>query len=472
MDARVSRPPGLPRSEPTPSFWQDPPSALAHHRTTAELPGTADVVIIGGGITGTSIAYHLLAGPPTDAPLPAVVLLEARTACSGATGRNGGHTKTASYGSFLRNAETLGTAEAVCIVRYEYAVMRAVHDFARAHGIACDSWQGDTVDVIYNADEWARAQKAFTAMHEALEPDEPAGRHAFWNAKEAEEKFFAPGACGAITYEAGSISGYKFATGALELAVEEGLNLQTETPALSLRREGDAWAIETPRGVIRARQVVLATNGFTAHLLPRLQGVIVPLRGHMSAQRPGSGLPAGGLGRTYTFLDRHGYEYMIQRPPGTEAAGRIMIGGCTTKLPDGGVREFGTTDDTTYDMAVVRLLEQCTKEYFGACWGEDDPRGRLSHYWTGIMGFSGDGFPLVGPVPGETDLFVAAAFNGQGMVLCWLAGQALAHTLHGRRDEARSLLPSAFQITEDRMKLKFKGWLDSDDPKASASKEP
>ncbi|CAN8100541.1 unnamed protein product [Discula destructiva] len=60
MDERVQIPVTLPRASPTTSYWQDPPDAIADHRSTAHLPGKADVVIIDGGITGAAIAWNLL----------------------------------------------------------------------------------------------------------------------------------------------------------------------------------------------------------------------------------------------------------------------------------------------------------------------------------------------------------------------------------------------------------------------------
>jgi hypothetical protein len=96
MDERARLPVSLPRSGPTISYWQDPPDRIADHRTTEHLPATADVVIIGSGITGAAVAWNLLkhvAVPTSDGvggnAGPNIVMLEARQACSGATGRNG-----------------------------------------------------------------------------------------------------------------------------------------------------------------------------------------------------------------------------------------------------------------------------------------------------------------------------------------------------------------------------------------------
>lgn len=76
----------LPNPTSTASFWHAQPSKLLlGHRTTEHLPTKADVVIIGSGITGAFAAHHLsndARGKGLD-----VVMLEAREACWGATGR-------------------------------------------------------------------------------------------------------------------------------------------------------------------------------------------------------------------------------------------------------------------------------------------------------------------------------------------------------------------------------------------------
>ena len=74
----------LPTDCPTQSFWHTQPSAVLFGRRS-ELPATADVVIVGSGITGTFAAWHL----KSDSKYAnrKVVMLEAREACWGATGR-------------------------------------------------------------------------------------------------------------------------------------------------------------------------------------------------------------------------------------------------------------------------------------------------------------------------------------------------------------------------------------------------
>jgi hypothetical protein len=87
MDDRIAIPVTLPHPSPTTSYWQDPPDAfLADYLSAANAPEIVDTVVIGSGITGASIAHGILLRGSTAGK---VVMLEARQACSGATGRNG-----------------------------------------------------------------------------------------------------------------------------------------------------------------------------------------------------------------------------------------------------------------------------------------------------------------------------------------------------------------------------------------------
>jgi hypothetical protein len=88
---------GLPTPQPTAAFWHREPSAtLLGHRTTSDLPPRADVVVVGSGIAGAFAAWYLLGDGRGGGALGeeargmSVVMLEAREACWGATGRVGG----------------------------------------------------------------------------------------------------------------------------------------------------------------------------------------------------------------------------------------------------------------------------------------------------------------------------------------------------------------------------------------------
>ncbi|KAK3303210.1 FAD dependent oxidoreductase [Chaetomium strumarium] len=482
MDERAKIPVSLPSANPTVSYWQEPPDTIADHRSTPDLPASVDTVIIGSGITGAAVAWNLLSQTQSTNP-GGIVMLEARQACSGATGRNGGHTKSASYRTFAHHASTLGLAAAKQIARLELANIQAVHAFAREHSIDCDLTPCQTVDVIYDRAQWDEAVASVRAMRDAFPHGEPEGQYELFSPEDVKERFHVHDGAyqgreervqGGVGYFAGSLSAYKFGLGVLKLCLERGLNLQTGTPVTGLEkkkkkkkageREGMCWwEVKTPRGPINAKRVVLAANGYTAAVWPRFQGVVVPLRGQVTAQRPGSKMPRRGcLPTTYSFIYKKGYEYMVPRPEGSRFAGDIVIGGGLVRAPDDGLLEFGTTDDGAVNEGISQYLRETTPRYFGPDWGDDDPEGRVRSEWTGVMGFSPDGFPLVGNVPGEDGLWASCSFQGHGMVLCWMCAKALVEMMEdGDSEQLRDWFPDVFRITEERLSQSFQGRLDA-----------
>lgn len=375
----------------------------------------------------------------------------------------GGHTKAASYRSFLDNTSALGLSEAIKIAKLEYENIKSVHAFVRMFKIDCDLYSGDTVDIIYDQAQWDTALKAVQAMRDAM-PEEldTVARYRFWSAAEARYVFHCKGEeiIGAISYEAGSLSAYKFVIGVLKLCLKSGLGLFTNTPVMKLTQGQDkTWEVLTAKGIIKARNVVLATNGYTGFLHEKFRGSIVPLRGQITAQRPGLNMPAEGLQTTYSFIYSGGYEYMIPQRPGTKYTGDIIIGGGLVKAPNEGLSEYGTTDDTSINEYISTYLRTTTPRYFGSSWGEDHPDGRIRSEWTGIMGYSPDGFPFVGEMPGEKGLWVAAGFQGHGMVLCYMCVRALGSLMGGEDQHLWKWFPRAWLVTEERLRMTFKGRL-------------
>ena len=187
----------------------------------------------------------------------------------------------------------------------------------------------------------------------------------------------------------------------------------------------------------------------------------------MTAQRPGSRLPKTGLKTTYSFIYDEGYEYMVPQPQGSSFARDIAIGGGLTKGADDGLYEFGTTDDSTTDPVIVSYLQESASRYFDTHWGHDHPDGRMRKVWTGIMGYSADGFPFIGRLPDEKGLYIAASFQGGGMVLSFLAAKALAKIITEEDRKLEGLdtaFPRTFLVTKRRLGPTFGGRLDTKVP--------
>jgi glycine/D-amino acid oxidase-like deaminating enzyme len=128
----------LPISGSTKSFWRGEPHELDNHRTTEALPSEVDIVIVGAGYSGASIAHHLLEQSKGRSKPISIAILEAREACSGATGRNGGHLKPDPY---LRAAEALklhGKEAAEEVAAFETRQVSEIKKLVEMHNIDCD----------------------------------------------------------------------------------------------------------------------------------------------------------------------------------------------------------------------------------------------------------------------------------------------------------------------------------------------
>ncbi|TKA22779.1 hypothetical protein B0A50_07881 [Salinomyces thailandicus] len=426
-------------------------------------------------MTGASIAHHLLAkdGASSDADGHKkldVLMLEAREACWGATGRNGGHCQPLLFES----------PRDPSIGHFELANFHTLKSLVEQQNIDCEFHAQPGVRAIYSAHHLKEAEEALSIM----ETTAPELRKMMKLVTEISElaQYRIPTAKGAVVTEvAARMWPYKLVSHILERLLTSSehsgsFNLQTLTPATSLTPNDDGhWTIQTDRGSIKARRVILATNAYTSHLLPSFKDLIVPCRGQMSALKPLPSLQGPKrLKTSLGFLGDGLDDYLIQRP--SERGGHMMFGGGRQHGPS-----IGVTDDSVLDPKTAAYLRRRLVEALGLPEIHDEPLREFeaANEWTGIMGFSRDNHPFVGPVPPkysfeQTNLYMAAGFTGHGMPNTWLSGAAvagmvqdsLAASVAGGQspDEARIVelarkrtgLPAAYCITEARLEAAMK----------------
>jgi glycine/D-amino acid oxidase-like deaminating enzyme len=156
---RVSEP-RLPDPSTTESFWQKNPlfPELVNIKSQI-LPISADVVIIGSGITGVSVAYTILKECEAIGITKRLVLLEARELCSGATGRNGGHIKATPYHSYPEYKARFGAVQAKKLCEFQMRHLPALLEIARREELyGAEVREVETVDVYTDDDMWRKAQ--------------------------------------------------------------------------------------------------------------------------------------------------------------------------------------------------------------------------------------------------------------------------------------------------------------------------
>jgi glycine/D-amino acid oxidase-like deaminating enzyme len=236
------------------------------------------------------------------------------------------------------------------------------------------------------------------------------------------------------------------------------LVVSTHTPVSSITSNNDVttaastpYVVHTSRGSLRAKHVLHATNGYTGHLNPALRGCLTGVIGHMTAQSPGREFsPVSHGGRSWSVIYGNGFDYVTQRPDGEDgSAGDLMLGGGLFRSKDEGLDQIGVWDDSRTDAFPLMHLRGSMATIFEPRWGIG---GGLKGAWTGIMGFTGDMLPFVGSLPAGLDIsrkvavrggfetgssgqWLAAGFNGEGMVWAWLSGVAVAVMLLGLEEK-------------------------------------
>lgn len=440
-------PVGLPHPNPTQAYWQTPPLPISDHRTTPCVPTSAKYVIVGSGISGASIAYKLF----QKEPCASIVMLEARQASSGATGRNGGHCRAGRYLSFKNDLDHFGKEEALLMEKLEEDNVTNVVKFIKEHSIDCDLIAVETLDVSTDQKKLDEAFAALKARKEVLEGHvtvEVLTKHRIWSKKETREELLIPKGLGAISFPAYKLSPYKFVCGILELCLKMGLNLQTNTPVVEVsqvptRQGKKRWIVHTDRGAIAAEKVILATNAYTAALYPPLSEFIVPTRAQIAALRPGSTIAGNPvLERTAALESAISGEYMQSRSKGTTGAGDIIIGGGRLLGTHG---EQPVLDDSTIHPKISQYLTNACAGYFGKeNWGEN---GETLQEWTGIMAYTPDEQPVVGEAPGKDGLFISAGFNGHGMALTFQSAEALVQMITGNDKKLDEWFPKCYRLS-------------------------
>jgi glycine/D-amino acid oxidase-like deaminating enzyme len=202
---------------------------------------------------------------------------------SGATGRNGGHFTALPYDGFKsRSARpSEGEDEGVLAVALEMRTIKELRSLIKAHG-----WENEVhleenghTQLFFTEEEEEADLVEYTAARKANVPWEGISR---LTKAEMIEKYGAayPG----VSIPAGSIWPVKLVTKLFQFAVAEAqaasvsLQLHTHTPAeaveplpanVSNSPTAARWAVRTPRGTLKTRFVIHASNAWAAHLLPQ-----------------------------------------------------------------------------------------------------------------------------------------------------------------------------------------------------------
>ncbi|MGD9762910.1 MAG: NAD(P)/FAD-dependent oxidoreductase [Candidatus Binatia bacterium] len=375
---------------------------------------SADVVVVGGGLTGVSTAWHL----SERFPGRRIALLEARALANGASGRNGG---------LVLNGIAGIEPEDPTTARRVYAATRLGIDIVE--NLAGRS----TLPAGFSR---CGVAEVYTSARSAESGQARAERYRAWGIPMQWLDGRATGVAGAhgaaLDPTAATVNAAAVVRGLRPALLDRGVAIYERTPVLRID-EGNALVLHTPAATVRAAALVLATNAYTP-LLGYFRSRILPLHSHVIATAPLSAAEwsAFGLAARAGFTDDRDRVAYGCRTPGH----RLLFGGggndAYTYCPGGApVLPASRRRSERAAAAIVRHL----RGYFPGF--GDVP---IAHQWVGTLDVSFDRVCSIGTTGAARNVYYALGYSGHGLALAALAGRVLTE-LYSDNREPWSALP-------------------------------
>jgi sarcosine oxidase subunit beta len=353
------------------------------------LPAQAEIAIVGGGVMGLSIAYHLARRGLHD-----VVVIERGYLAEGASGRNGGGVR--QQWSTEINIRLMQESVELC---RRFAVDLGVNVWFR---------QGGYLFLARSAREVARLERNIALQNRCgvatrmLEPSE---------AQEIVPEIDPAGIVGAAYNPTdGILFPWPFLWGYARQAAAHGVRIFTQTPVGGLEpQSGGGYLVQTPRGAVRARRVINATGAWSPQLA-KLIGVELPtwpIRHEICSSEPLKPFLRPMVSELASGL------YCSQSMRG-EIVGGITLPGHGPTYAMGSTLEFLST----YAHRLVRLMPILAEI-------------KILRQWAGPYDQSPDGNPILGSPPEHPDFFLACGFVGHGFMMAPIVGKLYAEWLTG-----------------------------------------
>jgi len=383
-----------------PYWWQAAPRLKAEPPAFPS-PAKADIAIVGSGITG------LVAGMELARAGRSVVVFEAGEPGIGASSRNAGYVGRTFKYTFGELLEKHGLDYAKSLYGELRSAFETVRNVIREEKIECGfAMQGRFIMAASPGQRESLLREFdLRACHlgDSYMPVSRADQH-----QEIATDLYHGGVV--ISDMAGLHPGL-YHQGLLDRALAAGVTVLPFTPVQAMRREADGFEMSTPHGRLTAKEVIVATNGYSGPAFPWLQRRVVPFDAYMIATEP---LPASVLDAVMpgkrTFIDWNFDVDFIRRSPDDS---RILFGG-NTGVIGADLSQMGEA----LRQKLCRMLPQLGNV-------------ALAHSWTGRCAGTRDLYPHIGV---EEGVHYAVGYCFAGVPMGTHFGLKLARRLLGRGD--------------------------------------
>jgi glycine/D-amino acid oxidase-like deaminating enzyme len=386
----------------TPYWWEAAPvKPLAGQQPTA----TTDVLILGAGFAG------LTAGLVLARAGRSVAVFDKMHPGEGASSRNGGITSGTIRPDFATMSRHFGEERALAIEMEGKAARAFLYDFIRTEGLDCDFKLVGLFKGALGYNQYDKMARGADRLAKLLGIDSYAVPHAEQLGYVGSDLYRG----GTVRMDIGGLHPAKLHAELLRLALAAGVTVHANTPVTKILRDRDTFEVLTSAGPVRARQVLVCTNGYTDGAAPYLRRRLVPVRARiitteeLAPEVMGRLMPRGMMMGESRIL---GFYY---RP--TPDGSRILLGG----------RDSSRAGDPPAPTIRMRAgLAEIFPELKDV---------RLSHSWFGNVAMNRDMIPRIFENDG---VLYASGFCGSGVVWAPWVGMRAAHRLLGHAEQARS----------------------------------
>ncbi len=387
-------------------YWDDTVAAPPPVYPSLEGEQTFEFAVIGGGYTGLSAALRL-AEAGAD-----VVVLDAQAVGWGASGRNGGLVSTGSAklsDAAIRRQN--GDADARLFFDAERAAIELVEDYANRFDLDIErqskgyTYVAHSARAVSDLQAYARQYADRYGLKSEVVPKDEMARHGMNS----------PDFHGAVHLPLGfALNPMKFVRGLTDQAERAGVRLHSHSPVTRFDQQG-THLLHTPQGRLRARNLLVATNGYSSDDLPHaLASGYLPVQSNILVTRPLSDaeIQAQGWISYQMVCDTRDLLHYFRLLPNN----RMLFG------LRGSVRATEASLAATY----ARARKDFDRMF--PAWRDVDSE----YFWSGLICMTRNLVPFAGALPGLDKAWAALGYHGSGVAMAPYAGALIADMALGR----------------------------------------